>query len=107
MNTKAKTFEAIPRKCVDSCRLEKRLASRRARLVELTQQMEKERENQDKNDPEAMKTLSRGQVSWHCCGMHMQGALLFLAFHQTVQWSAFTHVIDEHVYKGKQKKAFT
>lgn len=42
-------------------RLEKRLASRRARLVELTQQMEKERENQDKNDPEAMKTLSRGQ----------------------------------------------
>lgn len=42
-------------------RLEKRLASRRARLVELTQQMEKERENQDKNDPEAMKTLSRSQ----------------------------------------------
>ncbi|XP_015775693.1 PREDICTED: trichohyalin-like [Acropora digitifera] len=42
-------------------RLEKRLASRRARLVELTQRMEKERENQDKNDPEAMKTLSRGQ----------------------------------------------
>ena len=65
MNIKAKTFEAPRGNVFFSCRLEKRLASRRARLVELTQQMEKERENQDKNDPEAMKTLSRGQVSWY------------------------------------------
>ena len=55
--------------------------------------MEKERANQDKNDPEAMKTLSRGQVSCHCCGMHMQGTLLFLAFlirqHNSLRISLF------------------
>ena len=43
-------------------RLEQRLAARRARLAELRQQMEKEREEQSQNDPEAMKTLTRVQV---------------------------------------------
>ena len=43
-------------------RLEQRLATRRARLAELRQQMEKEREEQSQNDPEAMKTLTRVQV---------------------------------------------
>ena len=45
-----------------SYRLEQRLATRRARLAELRQQMEKEREGQPQNDPEAMKTLTRVQV---------------------------------------------
>lgn len=85
MNTEAKAFEVTPRKCVFSCRLEKRLATRRARLAELRQKMEEERENQAKNDPEAMKAVSRGQVSWHFCGMHVPGALLFLAFRQSAQ----------------------
>ena len=43
-------------------RLEQRLATRRARLAELRQQMEKEREEQSQNDPEALKTLTRVQV---------------------------------------------
>ncbi|XP_068710137.1 golgin subfamily A member 6-like protein 26 [Montipora foliosa] len=42
-------------------RLEQRLATRRARLAALREEMEKERENQAGNDPEAMKTLSRVQ----------------------------------------------
>ncbi|KAL9984067.1 hypothetical protein ACROYT_G006323 [Oculina patagonica] len=42
-------------------RLEQRLATRRARLAELRQQMEKERQDQPQNDPEAMKTLTRVQ----------------------------------------------
>ncbi|XP_073241242.1 uncharacterized protein [Porites lutea] len=42
-------------------RLEKRLATRRARLAELRQQMEVERENQPQNDPEALKALARVQ----------------------------------------------
>lgn len=42
-------------------RLEQRLATRRARLAELRQQMEKEREEQSQNDPEALKTLTRVQ----------------------------------------------
>lgn len=44
------------------CRLEQRLATRRARLAELRQQMEKEREDQPQKDPEAMQTLTRVQV---------------------------------------------
>lgn len=43
-------------------RLEQRLATRRARLAELRQQMEKEREEQSQNDPDALKTLTRVQV---------------------------------------------
>ena len=46
-----------------SCRLEQRLATRRARLAELRQQMEVERGNHPQNDPEAMKALARVQVS--------------------------------------------
>ncbi|CAH3165688.1 unnamed protein product [Porites evermanni] len=42
-------------------RLEQRLATRRARLAELRQQMEVERENQPQNDPEALKALARVQ----------------------------------------------
>jgi len=42
-------------------RLEQRLATRRARLAELRQQMEKEREEQPQHDPEAIKALTRVQ----------------------------------------------
>lgn len=45
-----------------ACRLEQRLATRRARLAELRQQMERERDEQPKKDPEAMKALARVQV---------------------------------------------
>lgn len=42
-------------------RLEQRLATRRARLAEMRQQMEKERKEYEDNDPEAMKNLTRVQ----------------------------------------------
>ena len=61
-------------------RLEQRLATRRARLAELRQQMEKEREEQSQNDPEAMKTLTRVQVTILLYSTLTEISVLFVLF---------------------------